>query len=250
MVSTIHGTIDKGIFKFDRRIFSWRGHATSSNSSFRASSRSAGKHNWFTQLRKSRIAKYADARKLLGRHAKVNPDDGADRIKIVERFGDMITADQKVLNEEQESRLHHRFVVVVQDLATQWIQSYPCKTKSVEETQRSLRKFFRPEETQDPFMLAILWNLSKLAKSWSGIIRDVGHTDPTQLELQNELYDEWKKALRQYWFSLDFENAGGQWRWSVIAISDMCKPYLRMARRLSNVGSIHNLKGVLFHVVQ
>ena len=30
------------------------------------------------------------------------------------------------------------------DLATQWIQSYPCKTKRSQETQRSLQKFLEP----------------------------------------------------------------------------------------------------------
>ena len=43
-----------------------------------------------------------------------------------------------------ESRNKHRFVVVVQDLATQWIQAYPCKTKTSQETQRSLQKFLEP----------------------------------------------------------------------------------------------------------
>ena len=35
----------------------------------------------------------------------------------------------------------NRYSVVVQDSATQWIQSYPCKTKTSRETERSLRKF-------------------------------------------------------------------------------------------------------------
>ena len=47
-----------------------------------------------------------------------------------ENFGDLITADHKVLSEGCESRNNHRYAVVVQDLATQWIQSYPCKTKT------------------------------------------------------------------------------------------------------------------------
>ena len=68
--------------------------------------------------------------------------DRADRIKIAERFGGVITADHRVLIEEQESGLHHEFAVVVQDLATQWIESYPCKTTSAQETQRGLRTFF------------------------------------------------------------------------------------------------------------
>ena len=34
---------------------------------------------------------------------------------------------------------------MVQDLAIQWIQAYPCKTKTSQETQRSLQKFLEPE---------------------------------------------------------------------------------------------------------
>ena len=43
----------------------------------------------------------------------------------------------KVLNEEGESRNNHWYAVVVQDLATQWIQPYPCKTKTSQETEKS-----------------------------------------------------------------------------------------------------------------
>ena len=58
-----------------------------------------------------------------------------------EKFGDLITADHKVLNGGCEPRDNHRYAVVVQDLATQWIQSYPCKTKTSCETERRLSKF-------------------------------------------------------------------------------------------------------------
>ena len=57
-----------------------------------------------------------------------------------ENVGDLITADHKVLSDKCESRNNHRYAVVVQDLATQWIQSYPCKTKKSQETQRELAK--------------------------------------------------------------------------------------------------------------
>ena len=43
--------------------------------------------------------------------------------------------------------MHHRYAVVVQDLATQWIQSNLCNTNSAQETQRNLRNILRPEET-------------------------------------------------------------------------------------------------------
>ena len=62
-----------------------------------------------------------------------------------ENFGDLITADHKVLSDNCESRNNHRYAIVVQDLATQWIQSYPCKTKTSQGTQRSLQKFLEPD---------------------------------------------------------------------------------------------------------
>ena len=54
-------------------------------------------------------------------------------IPRAENFVDLITADHKVLSEGCESRNTHRYAVVVQDLATKWIQSYPCKTKTSQE---------------------------------------------------------------------------------------------------------------------
>ena len=61
-----------------------------------------------------------------------------------EYFGDSITADHKVLSEERGSPNNHRYAVVVQDLATQRLQSYPCKTKTAQETQKNLMEFLEP----------------------------------------------------------------------------------------------------------
>ena len=46
----------------------------------------------------------------------------------------------KVLNKDSESRLQHRHAVVVQDLYSQWIQCYPTKTETAQETMKSLQK--------------------------------------------------------------------------------------------------------------
>ena len=61
-----------------------------------------------------------------------------------DHFAGLITADHKILSEESESRNNHRYAVVVQDLAAQWIHSYPCKTKTSQETQKNLMKFSEP----------------------------------------------------------------------------------------------------------
>ena len=68
-----------------------------------------------------------------------------EAVPSAEKFGDLTTADHKVLSDNCESRNNHRYAVVVQDLATQWIQAYPFKTKTSQETQRSLPKFLEPE---------------------------------------------------------------------------------------------------------
>ena len=69
-----------------------------------------------------------------------------EAVPRADNFGDLITADHKVLSDNCESRNNHRYAVVVQDLATQWIQAYPCKKKkNSQETQRSLQKFLEPE---------------------------------------------------------------------------------------------------------
>ena len=56
-----------------------------------------------------------------------------------ENFGDTITANHTILSEESESRDSHRYVVVVQDLATQ------AKQKLARKKKRSLQKFLEPE---------------------------------------------------------------------------------------------------------
>ena len=56
------------------------------------------------------------------------------------KFGDLITADHKVLSDNCESRNNHRYAVVVQDLATQWIQAYPCKNKNFSRNTEKLAK--------------------------------------------------------------------------------------------------------------
>ena len=61
-----------------------------------------------------------------------------------EHFCDLITADHKVLSEGCESGHNHRHAVVVQDLATQWLQSYPCKIKTSQDTQKSLQRLLEP----------------------------------------------------------------------------------------------------------
>ena len=102
-----------------------------------------GKHSVHTQFPKSRNCEICQWTKITRAPCRKRNGGAVPRAK---NFGDLITADHKVLSESCESRNNHRYAVVVQDLATQWIQSYPCKTKTSQETQRSLQKFLESDK--------------------------------------------------------------------------------------------------------
>ena len=101
------------------------------------------KHNIFIHFPKDRNCEVCLRTKMTRCPCRRRTGEAVPR---AEKFGDLTTADQKVLNEECESRNNHPYAVVVQDLTTRWIQAYPCKMKKSPETERSLRKFFEPWE--------------------------------------------------------------------------------------------------------
>ena len=103
-----------------------------------------------------------------------------------ENLGDLITANHKVLSEGCESRNNHRYAVVVQDLATQWIQAYPCKNKTSQETQGACKSSWSRIRSLKSFTLTIPWNLAKLVKIFPGIIVRRHHTDQKQMGLLKE----------------------------------------------------------------
>ena len=50
------------------------------------------------------------------------------------------------LDDHQINKEEYAVVLQDQDLATQWIQSYPCKNKNSQETEKSLRQFQEPSQ--------------------------------------------------------------------------------------------------------
>ena len=103
-----------------------------------------GKHSVYTHFPEDRNCEICKRTKITRAPCRRRNGEAVPRAA---NFGDLITADHKVLSDNCESRNNHRYAVVVQDLATQWIQAYPCKKKkkTSQETQRSLQKFLEPE---------------------------------------------------------------------------------------------------------
>ena len=99
------------------------------------------KHSVYTHFPEDRKCEICKRTKITRAPCRRRNGEAVPR---AEKFVDLITADHKVLSDNCESRNNHRYAVVVQDLATQWIQSYPCKNKTSQETQRSLQQFLEP----------------------------------------------------------------------------------------------------------
>ena len=100
-----------------------------------------GKHSVYTHFPTDQNCKICQRTKITRAPCRRRNGEAVPRAV---NFGDLITADHKVLSDNCESRNNHRYAVVVQDLATQWIQAYPCKNKTSQETQRSLQNILEP----------------------------------------------------------------------------------------------------------
>ena len=96
-----------------------------------------GKHNVHTHFPKDRNCEICKRTKITRAPCRRRKGEAVPR---ADNFGDLITADHKVQSDNCESRNNHRYAVVVQDLATQWIQAYPCKKQNFTRNPEKLAK--------------------------------------------------------------------------------------------------------------
>ena len=111
-----------------------------------------GNHSIFTDFPKDRNCDICLRTKITKAPCRKRTVTVVPRNEIMD---DLITDDHKVLREGCESRNNHRYAVVVQDMATQWIQSYPCITKTSQETHKNFQKFLDRRGNQKSFTLAV-----------------------------------------------------------------------------------------------
>ena len=130
-------------------------------------------------------ARAANRPKLQGPHAE---DAMARPYLVLKNFGDLITANHKILNDNCESRNNHRYAVVVQDFATQWIQAYPCKNKTSQKTRETCKSSWNPTRSLKSFTLTIPWNSANFVKISPVIIARLHHTDRRPMVFRKEQF--------------------------------------------------------------
>ena len=77
---------------------------------------------------------------------RTKPEKRVDGIALSTTFGALITADHKILTDENESRCGHKNALIVQGDCTNRLHSYPIKTKETPATMSCLPIFLLPSQ--------------------------------------------------------------------------------------------------------
>ena len=154
-----------------------------------------------------------------------------------ENFGDLITADHKIVSEGCESRNNHRYAVAVQDLASQWIQSYPCKNKTSQETQRSLQKFLEPHRKPTVIYTD---NSLEFGKACEDLSWNHCTSTPTQIRNKRDCWKSSAQSERRY--NQVWMRNGGQIPWNAEPICGTFKISCQMGR--------HHMKDALENLLK
>ena len=113
---------------------------------------------------------------------------------------------------------------MVQDLATQWIQSYPCKTKTSQESEKCLWKFLEPSLKPKGIYTENFLEFKKIL--WRSIM-STPHRSETKWHWK-EPHEVRKKELQQYCYNQHWMKSGRLILWNAIAICEMSKTSWQM----------------------
>ena len=127
------------------------------------------------------------------------------------------------------------WVMVVQDLATQWLQSYSCKTKTSQETKKNLMKFLEPTRKPKVICTDDSLEFGKPCEEFSWIIVRQHHTDQKQMGLLGGQCAEWEKVRLRYCCNQVWMKIGGRIPWNAFPICETFKISCLMGR--------HHMKG-------
>ena len=110
--------------------------------------------------------------------------------------------------------------MVVQDLATQWIQSYPCKTKLPRKRRGACKSSWSQRGNQKSLTLTILQKLANIVKIFPGIILRQHRTDRKLMGLLREQCAESRKGHLRCCCNQVWTKNGGRIPGNAAAICD------------------------------
>ncbi|MDP7647377.1 MAG: DNA (cytosine-5-)-methyltransferase, partial [Candidatus Woesearchaeota archaeon] len=102
-------------------------------------------HNPFTHFPRDPNCWICNQCKVHRAYLKPKSGPAPDGLPEPKEFGDAITSDHKIINEDDESRDHDKIAQVTQDKATSWLQSYASETKATAEVKKAFQRFLGPD---------------------------------------------------------------------------------------------------------
>ena len=103
------------------------------------------KHNPFTHFPKDPNCPICNETKSTRSQCRSKTSGKPDELPKPLKFGDSITADHKILNDNDASRQADKVALIILDRYSRWLQGYACKTKSTNETVKYLKRFVGPQ---------------------------------------------------------------------------------------------------------
>ena len=147
-----------------------------------------GEHSVYTHFLKDRNCEICQRTKITWAPCRRRIGGVALR---AENFGDLITADHKVLSEGCESR---NTVIDMRSWCRTWPPNGSCRIRAKQKLLRKHRGACKSSwgrmGSLKSFTLTIPWNLAKLVKIFPGIIVRRHHTDRKQMGLLREQHAE------------------------------------------------------------
>ena len=101
-------------------------------------------HNIYTHFPKCDDCEICNQCKIQRAHCRHHEHGPPDALPEPKEFAYALTADHKILNEDDQLRSQDGIALIIQDRATHWLQSYPSKTKSDDDTYRGFQRFLGP----------------------------------------------------------------------------------------------------------
>jgi len=103
------------------------------------------KHNMITHFPKDPNCEICQNSKTTRAYLRQHPHSENSTLPEPKAFGDSVTADHAILNEDDASRDHDKIAFVIQDRKTLWLQGYPAPTKNTDDTKAAFQRFFGPQ---------------------------------------------------------------------------------------------------------
>jgi len=104
-------------------------------------------HNIFTHFPKDPNCEICQLNKSQKAYCKSKAEPQADALPEPVMFGDAITADHKIINDDDDERETDNVAYVIQDRASFWLQAYAALTKGAEEIKKAFQRFLGPDGT-------------------------------------------------------------------------------------------------------